>query len=191
MELAGIEHRGAYLAVRDLEEGDIEAFVRYWHGGGGADLEFLGIDPAKLGTPADTWQRFRSYIRRRDPAPEAVGFTFTRNATPIGYTNINIFGRPDGYVHVHLTDPQARAQGSLTALFAAMLPAIATEILPRLPISGLVLEARTRNVGINRVLRSIGLIPDKTMHLDDPDGVAGPGEFNVYYLNATSIAALY
>jgi len=39
--------------LHDLEERDVEAIIDYWHGGG-ADLAFLGIDLARLGS-LDDW----------------------------------------------------------------------------------------------------------------------------------------
>ncbi|MBO2448578.1 hypothetical protein J4573_15855 [Actinomadura barringtoniae] len=172
-----------------MEPQDIEPFVSYWHDGG-ADLAFLGIDLDKLGAREDTRKRFLDLCRRGEPKDRAVGFTFHLNDSVIGYTNINIQGRPKGYLHVHLTDPAARRRGVVSAILLQSLPVLADHVLTEYPIDGLVLETRTRNVGINRVVRSVGLRPASTGHLEDPDGLAGPGEFNVYDLDAATIRAL-
>ncbi|TDB90332.1 hypothetical protein E1264_05470 [Actinomadura sp. KC216] len=178
-----------WLSVRDMEPPDIESFVSYWHDGG-ADLDFLGIDLAKLGGREDTRRRFLGLCHRGEPKDGAIGFTFRLNDAVIGYTNINILGRPKGYLHVHLTDPSVRRRGILSAIFWNSLPVLADHVLSEYPIDGLVLETRTRNVGINRVVQSVGLRPARAGHLDEPDGVAGPGEFNVYELDAATIRAL-
>lgn len=189
MELLGFDFRGDRLTVRDMLEEDIETFVSYWHDGI-ADLDFLGIDRAKLGSRDDTRARFRQLCRRHGPRDVAVGFTFCRNGAIIGFTNINILGRPDGYVHVHLTDPSAREQGILSAVLWNSLPVIAGHLLTEYPINGLVLETRTRNIGINKVVRSSGLTPRFTRYLENPDGLAGAGEFSVFYLDTVIIKTL-
>jgi RimJ/RimL family protein N-acetyltransferase len=188
MELVRVPFGDGWLVVRDMNESDIEPFVSYWHDGG-ANLEFLGIDRAKLGSREHTRSRFREYCRR-DGSPEVIGFTFCHDNRVIGYTNINIMGRPKGYVHVHLTDPQARSRGILSTIFLHSLPVIASHVLRELPIDGLVLETRTRNLGINRVMQKTGLRPTATRYLENPDGVAGPGEFNIFELDANVIRAL-
>jgi RimJ/RimL family protein N-acetyltransferase len=188
MELLRFAFGDDLLSVREMAERDIEAFVAYWHDGG-ADLDFLGIDRAKLGTRQDTRARFLGLCRRDGPC-DAVGFTFERNGSVIGFTNINIFGRSKGYLHVHLTDPAARRRGILSAIFWHALPVLGGHVLDTYPIDGFVLETRTRNVGINRVVRSVGLRPTAVRHLDDPDGLAGPGEFAIYELDAAVIRAL-
>lgn len=189
MELFSLDLRGHRIAARDMVEDDVETFVRYWHDGG-ADLEFLGIDPGKLGTREDTRERFRQFCRRGEPKDVAVGFTFCRDDAVIGFTNINILGRRQGYLHVHLTDPTARRQGILSAILQHSLPVLAGHVLVEYPIDGLVLETRTRNVGITKVVRGAGLTPRFTGHLADPDGLAGPGEFAVFHLDARTTTSL-
>lgn len=181
MELLRLPLEDGWISVRDMAEEDIEHFVSYWHDDG-ADLAFLGIDPAKLGTRDDTRARFRSFCRR-DGHCAAIGFTICHNDQVIGYTNINIFGRPKGYVHVHLTEPDSRRRGILSIIFLNSLPIVAKHILQEFPIDGLILETRTRNQGINRVVQKAGLRPRATIYLQNPDGVAGPGEFNIYELD--------
>ena len=44
---------------------DVPVFVACWHAGV-ADLDHLGIDPAKLGTEQDTRRRFEQLV---DPLP--------------------------------------------------------------------------------------------------------------------------
>ncbi|QXJ21422.1 hypothetical protein AGRA3207_002274 [Actinomadura graeca] len=189
MELLRFAHGDGELSVRDMIEDDIGAFVAYWHDGI-ADLDFLGIDRARLGTREETRERFRAMCRRDGRRDAALGYTFRRDDDVIGYTNINILGRPYGYVHVHLTDPEARGRGFTSAILWHSLPVIADHVLAEYPIDGLVLETRTRNEGIGRVVRGIGLRPRFTGHLEDPDGLAGPGEFAVFHLDAVTIKTL-
>lgn len=185
MELVRTPFDGGWVGVRDLAESDIEHFVSYWHDGG-ADLEFLGIDLERLGSREDTRARFRALCRREGGAC----YTIFHDDRVIGYTNINIDGRRYGYVHVHLTDPGARGRGILSTVLAYALPVIAGSVLDELSIDGLVLETRTRNLGITSVVRKMGLRPQRTAYLTDPDGLAGPGEFHVFVLDRATLAAL-
>ncbi len=57
--------RGAAV-IRDLIADDIEDLVRYWHHSGSENLEFLGVECIKVGTPEDTRQRFLHSIRHGD-----------------------------------------------------------------------------------------------------------------------------
>lgn len=189
MRYLQFEIDGDHLELRDIVDEDINLFVSYWHDGG-ADLEFLGIDRAKLGSRADTTERFRGYINQHAGPQPAVGFTFARNGAAVGYANINAHGRKQGYVHVHVTDASARKQGLVTAFLIGSLPVIASLILPQLAVDSLVLETRTRNVGINRVVENAGLRPVRSGYLANPDGVAGPGEFNIYILDQQTLQAL-
>jgi RimJ/RimL family protein N-acetyltransferase len=189
VELLRFPFAEGLVSVRDMREEDIETFVSYWHDGI-ADLEFLGIDRKKLGSRDDTRERFRQLCRRDGRRDIAVGFTFCYDDRVIGFTNVNILGRPKGYVHVHLTDPGMRRRGIISAIFARSLPVIGNHILAEYPIDGLVLETRTRNIGINRVVQRTGLRPRATVHLDNPDGVAGPGEFCIYEVDAALIRAM-
>jgi len=48
---------------------------------------------------------------------------------------------------------------------------------------GLLVEIRTRNVGMNRVLQRLGHQVVDTQYLAVPDGLAGPGTFHTYEIN--------
>jgi hypothetical protein len=77
------------IVVRDVAEADLDALVAYWHGGG-ADLEFLGIDLDRLGTPEDTRARFRASIRSGAVGQKAVAFVAEVGGRVVAYTNVNL-----------------------------------------------------------------------------------------------------
>jgi RimJ/RimL family protein N-acetyltransferase len=172
------------IVVRDVDEADLDALVAYWHEGV-ADHAFLGIDPERLGSPEDTRARFRAANRSVGGGGKTAAFVLAMGARVVAYTNVNFRGR-DGYAHVHFIDPDTRNRGVASSL----VPSILGMFFEHLPIDRLVLEARTRNTGINRVLEKSGLKPAWTGHLEKPDGLAGPGEFHVYHVDPPLVAAL-
>ena len=172
------------VVFRDLAEADLDALVDYWHGGV-ADHAFLGIDLERLGSPEDTRARFRAAIRSEGSGQKTVAFIVARGDRVLAYTNVNFRGR-DGYAHVHFIDPEARNRGAASSL----VPSVLEIFLTHLPIDRLVLEARTRNARINRVLEKIGLEPVETRRLEKPDGLALPGEFHVYHVDRPLAEAL-
>lgn len=169
------------LVLRDIAPDDLDALVDYWHGGG-ADVDFLGIDLERLGPREQTRERFLTSIRSERGRQAAVAFTIQLEDRIVGYTNVN-FRERDGYVHVHFVDPAARNLGIASALIRSALKVF----LAHLPIDRLVLEARTRNKRINHVVRKLGLKPTSTEYLDNPDGLAAPGEFNIYIVERSML----
>ncbi len=157
-----------------MSKGDLEPLLAYWHGGG-ADLDFLGIDLDRLGTPDDTRARFLASIRSENGDQMAVAFAIELAHRLIGYTNVNMRGR-DGYVHVHFVDVETRNLG----IASLVMPSALRVFFSYLPIDRLVFEARTRNKRINHIVQKLGLKPVSTQHLNRSDGLAGPGEFNIY-----------
>ena len=172
---------GRTVGLRPMRRGDVDAFVSYWHGGV-ADLAHLGIDPAKLGTAADTRRRFEQLVDGPRPR-QALGFTVTLDDRPVGFVNVNVFGRRRGTPHFHLVDPSARRGGVMSTVLRLGLPAILEAVRDETGACGLLVEVRTRNAGMNRVMRRLGHEVVDTRDLDDPDGLAGPGVFHVYEID--------
>lgn len=168
--------------IRDLIADDIEDLVRYWHHSGSEHLEFLGIDCIKLGTPEDTRQRFLHSIRNGDVNQTQVALCITLEQHLIGYTNLNRYGPDDNYPHLHLIDPSSRAGGVATQT----VPQILKIYFQLFPLRRLILQTRTRNTGINRVLDKY-FSTAETRHFDSPDGLAGPGEFHVRYVSRSDL----
>ena len=57
------------------------------------------------------------------------------------------------------------------------------EVYEETGANGLEVEVRTRNVGMNAVLQKLGHQVVATRELDAPDGLAGPGRFNIYEID--------
>ncbi len=177
-----VDTRLGVAALRDLRPDDIGAVVRYWHESDDEYLDRLGIDRARLGSPADTEQRYRRAIRTGDAAQPAIAFAITLGGRFVGYTLLNQYSPEVNHSHWHLTDPMVRAAGLSTALYPyrmRMYFAVA-------PIARLVHQTRTRNVGVNRMLDRFVPVAE-TRYIDNPDGVALPGEFHVRYVRREDV----
>lgn len=169
----------------DLHRDDIEAIVHYWHDGG-ADLQFLGIDPLLLGTPEDTCQRFVRAIRSDDPSQPNIAFAIKMDGAFVGYTLLNRYTPESNYSHWHITEPELRACGLSTTLY----PHRIKMYFDLAPMKRLIHQTRTRNAGVNRMLDKYVPVAE-TCYVAHPDGVAGPGEFHLRYVHAHDIPELF
>jgi RimJ/RimL family protein N-acetyltransferase len=172
-------------SVRDVEPVHVDTFVRYWHFGGYEHLDFMGIDRERLGTPEDTRVRFLRSIRNGTPEQSHVTFSITLDGRLVGYTNLNRHTLDENYPHLHLVDASVRAAGVASLL----VPRVLQLYFDLFPIRRLVIQSRTSNGAINRVLDKV-LPVAETRHLDTPDGLAAPGEFHVRYLSREQAAEL-
>jgi hypothetical protein len=58
------------------------------------------------------------------------------------------------------------------------------------PISRLIHQTRTRNLGVNRMLDKF-IAVSETIWIDKPDGVASPGEFHVRFVTREDIPRFF
>ncbi len=164
-------------AIRDLGPEDLDAIVRFWYASGDEFLDFLGIDRSRLGTAEHTRQRFSRAIWKGDPNQPSVGFAITVNGDFAGYTLLNRYAPEINYSHWHITDQSLRAAGLSTALY----PHRIKTYFDLVPIDRLIHQTRTRNIAVNRMLDKYVPIAE-TRYIEDPDGVALPGEFHLRYV---------
>jgi hypothetical protein len=183
---ATVSTRAGVAALRDLEPGDIEAIVRYWHHNGEEHLDAIGIDRARLGPPEATRQRYLRAIRTGDPLQESMAFAILVDGAFAGYTLLNRYAPETNHSHWHVTEPRLRASGLSTALY----PHRIKMYFDVAPIARLIHQTRTRNVGVNRVLDRYVPIAE-TRHFDAPDGVASPGEFHVRYVHRADVDGFF
>ncbi len=182
---ASVETKAGLVSLTDIAVEDIDALVHYWHGGV-ADLEFLAIDMALLGTPQDTYRRFEVAIRNGSPDQANLAFAIRLNNELAGYTLLNRYSPEVNYSHWHITQPGLRAGGLSTALY----PYRIKTYFDLTPITRLIHQTRTRNIGVNRMLDKY-LPVVETSYVEHPDGVAGPGEFHHRYVRASDIPGFF
>jgi len=173
-------------ALEDLVAEDIAGIVRYWHEASDEHLDFLGIDRARLGTPADTRARFERALRSGDVDQRSIAFAIRLNGELAGYTLLNRHAPPVNYSHWHIIAAGRRAGGLSTALYPHRIKLY----FDLFPLERLIHQTRTRNLAVNRMLDKFVPVAE-TRHVDEPDGVALPGEFHLRYVARHDIPRLF
>jgi hypothetical protein len=164
-------------ALRDLVADDIDALVRYWYGSGDEHLDYLGIDRSLLGSIDDTRRRFAQAIRSGATDQRTLAFAIMLDGEFAGYTLLNRYTPEINYSHWHITNAGLRASGLSTALYPHRIK-LYFELTPMVR---LIHQTRTRNIGVNRMLDRYVPVAE-TRYIDQPDGVALPGEFHLRYV---------
>ncbi|MBV8907305.1 MAG: hypothetical protein JOZ22_26985 [Acidobacteriia bacterium] len=172
--------------VRDLCVEDLAEIVRFWHESEDDFLDYLGIDRLRLGSKDDTFERFRRAIPAGDPSQQALAFAITLNSEFAGYTVLNRYTPEVNYSHWHITNPHLRGARLSTALY----PHRIKTYFDRMPIRRLIHQTRTRNIAVNRMLDKFVPISE-TRYIQDPDGVALPGEFHLRYVLREDVAQFF
>jgi RimJ/RimL family protein N-acetyltransferase len=177
MEYVAIHTAAGVAALRDLTPADIEHIVQFWYGSGDDFLDFLGIDRSRLGSQDDTRQRFMQAIRTGDSDQPSLAFAITIDGDYAGYTLLNRYAPDDNYSHWHITNSELRGMGLSTALYPYRIK-MYFEVVP---MNRLIHQTRTRNVAVNKMLDHWVPVAE-TRYIENPDGVALPGEFHLRYV---------
>lgn len=174
------------VGLRDLTPADLPAIADYWLLSPDEYLVFMGVDRHLLGSEEDIHSRFSNAIRTGDPSQSAIAFGITLDERPIGYTLLNRYTEDVNYSHWHIIVPNLRARGLSTALYPFRIRAY----FDVAPISQLIHQTRTRNIGVNRMLDKF--IPvSETKFIEKPDGVASPGEFHLRFVRRADIPKIF
>lgn len=173
-------------ALRDLESNDLDAIVRFWFDSGDDFLDFLGIDRLRLGTRDDTRERFRRAIPTGDENQRSLAFAITLDDELAGYTLLNCYAPDTNYSHWHIMNPDLRGAGLSTALY----PHRIKTYFDLAPIRRLIHQTRTRNIAVNQMLDKWVPITE-TRYIEDPDGVALPGEFHLRYVFREDVPKIF
>lgn len=180
-----VETPAGTAVLRALAPEDIDAVVRFWHESGDELLDFLGIDRARLGARDDTRQRFMRAVPTGDPTQMNLAFAIDLAGELSGYTLLNRYSPEVNYSHWHIIRPELRGAGLSSALY----PYRIRMYFDAAPMGCLTHQTRTRNVAVNRMLDKWVPVAE-TRYIDDPDGVALPGEFHLRYVRREDIPGL-
>jgi hypothetical protein len=182
---AVIETQLGKAGLRNLAPEDVDAIVRYWHTSADEYLDYLGIDRTRLGNVEDTRQRFLNAVPTGQPSQRNLAWAIIVKGHFAGYTLLNRYAPEVNYSHWHITEPQFRSQGLSSTLY----PHRIKTYFDAVSMERLIHQTRTRNVGVNRMLDKFVPIVE-TRYIEDPDGVALPGEFHIRYVFRSDIPQL-
>jgi RimJ/RimL family protein N-acetyltransferase len=183
---ASVKTASGVAGLRDLNPADLPAIVDYWLLSPEEHLAFMGVDRLRLGSEEDLRRRFLNAIRTSDPTQSTVSLGITLDQRLVGYTLLNRYSEDVNYSHWHIIVSHLRAKGLSTALYPSRIKAY----FDLAPISQLIHQTRTRNVGVNRMLDKF--IPvSETKYIDKPDGVAEPGEFHLRFVRREDISKIF
>lgn len=183
---AAVETPNGIAVLRDLTPADLPAIVDYWLLSPDEYLAFMGVDRQKLGSADDIRKRFSDAIRTGDPTQPTISLAITLDDRLVGYTLFVRRFEDVNYAHWHIIVPDLRAKGLSTALYPHRIKAY----FDIAPISRLIHQTRTRNLGVNRMLDKFFPVAE-TKIIDQPDGVALPGEFHLRYVRREDIPGIF
>jgi len=172
--------------LRDITSADLPAIVDYWLLSPIENLDFMGVDRQRLGSSEDIYRRFENGTRTGDPSQSAIALAITLDERLVGYTLLNRYSEDVNYSHWHIIVSNLRGKGLSTALYPHRIKAY----FDVAPISQLIHQTRTRNLGVNRMLDKF-ISVSETKIIDRPDGVARPGEFHVRFVRREDIPRLF
>lgn len=182
---ASVKTAHGIAGLEDLTPTDIPAIVSYWLRSPDEYLAFMGVDRKRLGSEEDIHKRFLSAVRTSNPDQSSIALGVTLEEELVGYTLLNRYSKDVNYSHWHIVVPSLRAKGISTALYPFRIKTY-FEIAP---LSRLIHQTRTRNLGVNRMLDKFVPVSE-TKFIDKPDGVASPGEFHIRFVKREDIPAI-
>jgi hypothetical protein len=184
--LASVKTANGFTGLRDLIPADLPAIADYWLLSPDEYLNSMGVDRQRLGSSDDIHRRFSTAIPTGDPNQSSISLAITLDERLVGYTLLNRYSGEVNYSHWHIIVPNLRARGLSTALYPCRIKAY----FDLAPISQLIHQTRTSNVGVNRMLDKFVPISE-TKFIDKPDGVARPGEFHLRYVRRQDIPTIF
>ena len=183
--IASAKTASGLAGLRDLTSSDLPAIADYWLLSPDEYLVAMGVDRQRLGSAEDIHKRFFNAIRTGQPVQPSIALAITLDEHLVGYTLLNRYSAEVNYSHWHIIVPNLRAKGLSTALYPQRL----TAYFDLTPISQLIHQTRTSNIGVNRMLDKF--IPiSETKFIDKPDGVAKPGEFHLRYVRREDLPGI-
>lgn len=183
---ASVKTDHGIAGLRDLTSADLPPIIDYWLLSPVEYLDFMGINCQLLGSREDIQRRFTCAKRTGDPSQSTIALAITLDEQFVGYTLLNRYSEDVNYSHWHIIVPKLRGHGLSTALYPHRIEAY----FDMAPITRLIHQTRTRNLGVNRMLDKF-IAVSETKFIDKPDGVAGPGEFHIRFVGRDDIPRFF
>jgi RimJ/RimL family protein N-acetyltransferase len=111
------------LAVRELQQNDIEPLTNYWLTASPEFLTGLGVDLQKMPRPEEWSMMLNEQLNTPVKDKKSYCIIWLEDGIPVGHSNINkiIFGE-EAYMHLHLWNNASRKKGNGTAFLKLTLP---------------------------------------------------------------------
>lgn len=150
--------------VREMEPGEVDHLVGYFHGAGPEHLELMGVDPTRL-PPPDLWrERLQREISLPIEARAVLPVIWLEADRCIGFSTADkiSFGA-EANMHLHIIEPEGRGRGA----GAECVRQSARLYFDRLRLERLFSEPNAFNIAPNRALQKAGFRYVKT-HMTVP-----------------------
>lgn len=141
------------LSVRPLRPEEAGLVVRYFTEASPADIERMGVDPAKLPDPA-RWERdLRAVLAAPPPASASAYYAWLVGGEPVGFSSLkDVAVGGSASQHLHMWSARHRGQGFGPVLFCRT----ALAGYARFGLRAIVCEPSARNPMPNRLLQKVG-----------------------------------
>jgi hypothetical protein len=117
-----------------------------------------------------------------DPGQMAAAFGLRLDSRLVGFTILMRKTPEENYSHWHIIDPKDRAGGVSSAIYPTRIELY----FDLFPIGRLIHQTRSTNTGVNRMLDRFVPVA-KTEFVENPDGLARPGDFHIRYVTRADI----
>lgn len=168
----------------NVTETDLDIIADYFHRPD-PHLDTL-IDRARLPGKAALRQRYASWRWVGDPSQMSSVFTLRLDeggrSRLTGFTNLLRKTPADNYSHWHIMEHKDRSGGLSSAVYPMRLELY----FALFPIERLIHQTRVTNTGVNRMLDKFVPVA-KTEFVEQPDGLARPGEFHIRYVTRADL----
>lgn len=141
------------LTVREMQLGDVDIRINYFHNASDDHLKIIGVDRAFLPTREEWGVQYEEDYAR--PFKERVNYSllWELDGEAIGFSTAGkiIFGK-EAYMHLHMINPSQRRSG----LGAEFLKKSVKMYFQVLELEHLFCEPNAFNVAPNRTLQKVG-----------------------------------
>ncbi|MDB5197629.1 MAG: hypothetical protein JWP88_2000 [Flaviaesturariibacter sp.] len=145
--------RPEVLAVRPLQESDIDRIADYWLNAEPSFMQGMGVDLNKLPARPEWRAMLEEQISKPLPEKKSYCLIWLVDGDPVGHSNINkIIPGVEAYMHLHLWSSASRSKGLGVPLVKRTLP----HFFQAYDLKRLYCEPYALNPAPNKTLEKLG-----------------------------------
>ncbi len=179
----------AEVALRDLERGDLDAYVEYWHRPGNRALAALGVDPRKVYPAKKMREMLELNIANNAALPESrlatVAIVYRGRAVGV-HELTNLVPGDSAVMHAHIWDESLRGRGIGVISYVKAMKLY----FERFGLRTIRFETPKVNAAANRIKEKLGLRPTGSGTFGLPI-LSGTVETDSYAVEPAELARLY